>query len=169
MKNTVSILIAVIMGLFSFTACGSEAADSAAVSGGGSDIITEDDLEMTIDVPKTELKVGESVTVTARLYNKAGKDIEVNADIPEQEVLIEVYKKGTEPQFYSDLVAKNGTFKNETYIENTYEFKAEKIGEFQAQAMGCIDVKDGKDEPQSGEQARSVIIYSDAIDITVTE
>ncbi len=142
MKKTLSILIAVIMGLFSFTACSSEAADSAAVSGGGSDIITEDDLEMTIDVPKTELKVGDSVTVTARIYNRSGEDIEIVNDIPEQEISIAIIKKGTKPQFTSTAIARDASiFKKDAYIEKIYEYTAESAGEYQVAATGCIEVK----------------------------
>ena len=164
-KKLLAALLAAVMGLTAFAGCSAqkETAQSKDVSSVSE---AKNDFELTLDVPAREYKVGETVDITGRIYNRSGKDIEIYDDIPEQEIVFAVVKAGTEPQFTSTELASDATvFKKDTYIENKYEYKAKTAGEFQIFADGNITLKKGE------KQSQQEIVNLDriSVDITVTE
>ncbi len=110
------------------------ASETVSQSGYSYSGISEDDFEITLDIPKTELKVGESETITARLYNNSGKRIPI-CDYT-HEIGIFIKEEAQEDNFGFTASWQGGYIEKDSYVEKTEKFEPEKAGKYIVKAIG---------------------------------
>lgn len=132
--------------------------------------VTEDDFSISINVPKTEIKVGETITVTSEYKNISDKKIMIcNIDGQSD---VRVFKSGEQAEFVYNAVWQGGYMEPGETITKSCEFTPKKVGEYYAKANGCASVilrGDINGNGGSGDDVNNVNVYSEEIKITVTE
>ena len=131
------------------------------------------DFKVTLDVPKTELKVGQSETVTARFYNNSGKTLPIANSGQELNVFVKEKSESTDNDIYWTLMRSGGYMQSGAYVEKTYEFKPQKAGTYVAKAGGQASIITNGDEvgvnDSSNGQIKNVEAYADEVIIEVAD
>ncbi len=168
MKKTAILLSAILIGLLCLPGCASSRTQSA---GAGYESITEADFKVTLDVPKAELKVGESETVTARFYNNSGETLPIANSGQELNVFVKEKADSTDNDIYWTLMRSVGNMQADSYIEKTYEFSPKAAGTYVAKAGGKASIILNGDESVgiSDEKLKSLEVYADEVIIEVSQ
>lgn len=104
--------------------------------------LTENSFEFNIDVPKTEMKVGEEVCFSAKLTNLAERDFILEHGTPLIVLYIRSANDSSEEGVGSTLVQT--TLNAQQSIEKKVDFKAEKAGDYLLRAYCSFNI-DGKE------------------------
>ena len=131
--------------------------------------VTEDDFEISVSVPKYEIKVGETLTVTAEFKNISDKKIMINNS--GSELSIGVFKSSEEYSFYSNAVWSGGYIKPGRTFKKRYDFTPKTPGEYYAIANGSAGVilKGDINSSDGADSINNINVYSEKAEITVTE
>lgn len=130
----------------------------------GCDNVNKDDFESFINVNKTNVKVGETIKITASIKNNSNKSIKIKANHTDVQKIEDIIMIGVFTEFdnHDFIVNSNGgtlksfKFKKNTLLEKELEYKVTSLNNLEIEAQFCFYIKN-----------ELIIIKSDIINIIV--
>lgn len=130
----------------------------------GCDNVNKDDFESFINVNKTNVKVGETIKITASIKNNSNKSIKIKANHTDAQKIEDIVMIGVFTEFENhDFIInskggplKSFKFKKNTLLEKELEYKVISLNNLEIEAQFCFYINN-----------ELVIIKSDIINIIV--